>query len=161
MLGDDQRTWTSRAIAAAETAWTVLGSPVVFGPLEVDGRVNTDAWDGFAGERDSIAADLRAGSGRPLVLSGDVHAEVVLETPGAPAIPELVCPSISSLFGDSLGADASALPDLVPNVRHAADRRGWLRVDLHSTGDLVAGYREVVDAADLDSAVVAGPSFRL
>jgi alkaline phosphatase D len=161
MLGEDQTAWTRAEIEGAETAWTVLGSSVVFSPVDVDGRVNDDAWDGFPAERDDVAEALRAGAGRPLVLSGDVHAEVVLETPGRPAVPELVCPSISSLFGDSLGAAASALPDLVPNVRHAADRRGWLRVDLDSSGDLLARYRNVVDAADPDSAVVDGSSFRL
>jgi alkaline phosphatase D len=161
MLGEEQRGWIGAEIEAAESAWTVLGSSVVFGPVEVDGRVNTDAWDGFVDERDSIAADLRAGAGRPLVLSGDMHTQVVLETPGDPAIQELVCPSISSLFGGKLGVDAGMLPELVPNVGHAADRRGWLRVDLDAGGDAVARYREVVDAADPDTAVVDGPTFLL
>ncbi len=35
-----------------------------------------------------------------MALAGDVHVEVVLEAPGSPPIPELVCPSISSGVGE-------------------------------------------------------------
>ena len=158
MLGAEQQAWAIGEVATSPSAWTVLGSSVVFSPLEVAGRSNADAWDGFAADRDALAAELRAGPGRPLVLSGDIHAQLVLET-GEPSLPELVCPSISSVLGDDLGVVLRALPLVVRGVRHAADRHGWLRVDLDADG-AVARYREVVDPADPASAVIDGRSFR-
>jgi alkaline phosphatase D len=157
MLGAEQLAWAQGEIAGAATAWSLLGSSVVFSPVRIGEAVNPDAWDGFAAERDTLADALRAGPAAPLLLAGDVHVEVVLETPGEPPIPEVVCPSISSGVGN-LGPFVDQLPALVANVEHAANVRGWLRVDLDATS-ATASYREVVDVADPESAVVDGPTF--
>jgi alkaline phosphatase D len=157
MLGAEQKAWALERIAGASAAWTVLAGSVIFSPVAVGETTNADAWDGFAAERDELAAALRSGGAAPMALAGDVHVEVVLETPGSPPIPELVCPSISSGVG-SLGPFVAQLPSLVPNVHHAKDARGWLRVDL-TPDAATARYREVVGVDDSASPVVDGTEF--
>lgn len=153
MLGAEQEAWLAATVDPGR-AWTVVAQSVVLTPVEVLGRVNVDAWDGCPAARDRLLATLPAD--RSLVLTGDVHIQMVGDA--APGVTELVCSSISSRPAEPYASAAPLLPAVAAPVRHAADRRGWLRVEL-APGSWRATYREVVDPGDAASAVVDGPSF--
>jgi alkaline phosphatase D len=164
VLGAEQEAWLLARLAdrVRSAAWTTIGSSVLFAPLGIAGRVNGDAWDGFAPARDRISAAL-AGLDA-VVLTGDLHVQLVVDVadPGGTVVAsELVAPSISSRASEDLAPFVDLLPVLAPQVRHAdAGRRGWLRCDV-AADRWVATFREVADVADPDSPVADGAAFEI
>jgi alkaline phosphatase D len=64
--------------------------------------VDEDQWDGFPAERDELLRVIAAaGSGRSLLLAGDLHTSMAVEhshpdRPDSPVVAEVVAPSITS-----------------------------------------------------------------
>jgi alkaline phosphatase D len=164
MLGEAQEAWLAERLAASSVAWATLAQQVVFSPMEVLGRVNLDSWDGYPQARDRVVAALASSPARnAVVLSGDVHAELVADVPqgAATVATELVTSSISSRFASSIGDAFDLLPFAAINARHAASgNRGWLRCDVEPAR-WRARYRRVVDVTDPESAVEDGPLFEI
>ncbi|MCX7932290.1 MAG: alkaline phosphatase D family protein [Rhodovarius sp.] len=133
MLGAEQEAWL--LAGAAAPGLHILAQQVFFCPrIFPDGRVSTDAWDGYPAARERLLSGLRArGVLHPVVLSGDVHRAFVAEIPGGGA--EFVCTSISS-EGDGREADPAA-PALLarnPHILFHHARRGWTRHEVSDDG---------------------------
>lgn len=160
MLGAGQEAWLVEQLGDEPARWTVAAQSVVLTAVDVLGRVNVDAWDGYPAARSRLLGAL-APARNAVVLTGDVHVQLVgdvTDDVGDVVASELVAPSISSRPVDTFADAAELLPLVADHVLHAADRRGWLRC--HVDGDRwVATYREVVDVTDPASAVVDGPTF--
>lgn len=119
LLGAEQFEWLSLRITTADTCWNVIGSSVMFAPmnlitLQQDPRtgaiadflgtritgvpLNPDQWDGYAAERHRLMG-IAAGLEAPLLaLSGDIHTEWAssLTHEGREIGVELVCSSVSA-----------------------------------------------------------------
>jgi alkaline phosphatase D len=80
MLGAAQRDWLVDGLHGARGRWQVLGNQTLMAPLRVElGELtlplNTDAWDGYAAERQAILRAARdAGVDNLVVLTGDLHS---------------------------------------------------------------------------------------
>lgn len=114
LLGEPQRTWLLAQLQDPEPRWTFLASQIALSRIAVGnardpwGVVNTDAWDGYAHEREQLMSVLSATQRRRFVaLSGDMHASLacVLQAGElAPGLPdaeqrlgvEFMSPPISS-----------------------------------------------------------------
>jgi alkaline phosphatase D len=115
ILGSHQRRWLLDGLDRAQARWNVLAQQVVMAELDLHpgaGRAWwSDAWDGYAADRDRILRFLWARQpANPVVLTGDIHAFLVndLQLPGrGPDRPvvatELVGTSISSGASKSSG----------------------------------------------------------
>ncbi|MGH9137407.1 MAG: alkaline phosphatase D family protein [Acidimicrobiales bacterium] len=160
LLGTEQEAWLLDRLAGAATTWTALAQQVVFSPMEVLGQVNLDAWDGYPAQRQRVVDALAAGPVRnAVVLTGDIHAELVAGVPDVAT--ELVTSSVSSRFASNFSGVFGLLPAVAENVRHASsDHRGWLRCEIDESG-WRATYRRVVDVANPASPVVDGPTFEI
>lgn len=89
MLGPEQKQWLLDGVEQASTRWHVLAQQVPFARVDNDplpdvasyGGKEMDKWDGYAAERDEVAAVLAAASAErgfnPIVITGDVHANYV------------------------------------------------------------------------------------
>jgi alkaline phosphatase D len=108
ILGSHQRRWLLDGLDRSQARWNVLAQQVVMAELDLHpgpGRAWwSDAWDGYAADRDRILRFLwERQPANPVVLTGDIHAFFVndLRLPGggpdAPVVAtELVGTSISS-----------------------------------------------------------------
>lgn len=76
MLGARQKEWFLNRMQQSTAIWKIWGNEVQFAPLKVLRRyLNLDAWDGYAGERQSIAQVLKtAGVQNIITLTGDLHS---------------------------------------------------------------------------------------
>jgi alkaline phosphatase D len=161
MLGADQEAWLLDRLAGADAVWTALAQSVVLSRIRIAGQVNGDAWDAYPASRDRITAAL-AEVPAAVVLTGDIHVELVAEVTdagGRPVAAELVTPSISSRASGTLAPFIDALPALAGDVTFADGRhRGWLRCDVDADR-WQATYREVADVTDPASAVADGSRF--
>jgi alkaline phosphatase D len=100
ILGDHQRRWLLRGLDRSQARWNVLAQQVVMADLDLHpgpGRSWwSDAWDGYAADRDRILKFLwDRQPANPVVLTGDIHAPVVAT--------ELVGTSVSSGASKSSG----------------------------------------------------------
>ncbi|GGL12444.1 alkaline phosphatase D [Sphaerisporangium melleum] len=142
MLGDDQMKWLAGGLGAAPAAWNLIAQQVIVGQRDYHlgpGReLNVDAWDGYAAERDrllrTLASARSAGSGDPVVLTGDAHVASAsdlladFDDPDSERVGvELVATSISS-DGDGYhdpARDAALLMEN-PHLKFVNERRGYI-----------------------------------
>ncbi|QVJ00054.1 alkaline phosphatase D family protein [Nocardiopsis eucommiae] len=82
LLGADQRRWLSRGLSSSKARWNVLAQQVFFSQRDfTEGESSTfsdDAWDNYQVERDGVRDEI-AGVSNPVVLTGDVHANYVVD----------------------------------------------------------------------------------
>jgi alkaline phosphatase D len=120
-----QMSWLTSGLKAPKT-WHLLGNQVVLAqvrlpaipaitgmlgittPVPADGYVfNTDQWDGYAADQQTLLKAMSASTGDAVVLTGDIHSSWANDLPlepgtyvpgvtGESAGVEFVCPSISS-----------------------------------------------------------------
>ena len=106
----DEEQWRSieTAAASSDTPWFVVANQVQVGPMILAARpalrwppwrhiVNPDQWDGYEDDRQRLYDLLRRASGRPVVVSGDLHSgwsRTLLDDDEAVA-HEFTSPSIS------------------------------------------------------------------
>lgn len=85
MMGTAQFDWLKTQVENTTARWNIIGSSVMFAPMQVTGGphiqlpdplpANLDQWDGYSRERDRLLSVL-ADTGRPsLFLTGDIHSE--------------------------------------------------------------------------------------
>jgi alkaline phosphatase D len=138
ILGSHQRRWLLDGLDRSQARWNVLAQQVVMAELDLHpgpGRAWwSDAWDGYAADRDRILRFLWARQpANPVVLTGDIHAFFVndLRLPGrgpdAPVVAtELVGTSISSGASKSSGFRKHLRDN--PHIRFFESRlRGYTR----------------------------------
>ena len=89
ILGSHQRRWLLAGLDRSQARWNVLAQQVVMAELDLHpgpGRAWwSDAWDGYAADRDRILRFLwERQPANPVVLTGDIHAFWVndLQLPG-------------------------------------------------------------------------------
>ncbi len=82
LLGADQRRWLSSGLSSSRAIWNVLAQQVFFSQRDfADGpphEFSDDAWDNYEAERNAVRDEL-ARTANPVVLTGDVHANYVVD----------------------------------------------------------------------------------
>ncbi len=166
ITGADQLRWLSDGLTSAPTRWKLVGNPAMISRLDVatlpawllgplasllgvpaNGvAVNTDQWDGYNADRDTLVDRLQAHRTRNVVfLTGDIHTSwanelVTRETgPRNPAAAEFVVPSVTSdniddFLGTPPGGPLSALAGAV--IRGTNPHVRWTELDGHGYGVL-------------------------
>lgn len=147
----DEGQWSAiEAAADANAPWLVVAnqvhvSPMVLGWLPAAAwppwrpLVNPDQWDGFPHERERLVEILAGARGRPVLLSGDLHAGWVRELldGGETVAHEFTAPSISgTTFAEAVRARAGLPPWLVRRIVGLLNR-GISHVELQRHGFLV------------------------
>jgi alkaline phosphatase/alkaline phosphatase D len=171
ITGADQLRWLAEGLTSAPTRWKLVGNPTMISRLDVatlpawllgplgnllgvpsNGiAVNTDQWDGYNADRETLVDRLRAHRTRNVVfLTGDIHTswanELVTRDTGPqnPAAAEFVVPSVTSDNIDDFlrtppGGPLSALAGGV--IRATNPHVRWTELDGHGYGvlDLTTG----------------------
>jgi len=139
---------------ASTASWQVLAQQVMMAPFDVapGEAVSTsmDQWSGYPVARDRLLGNLAERPGQTIVITGDIHANLVndlrsgFDRPDRPVVAtEFVGTSISS------GGDGSDAWDIVarvqqdnPHLHWQNNRRGYVRCRV--TGDAwISDYRTV------------------
>ncbi|MEO3752342.1 alkaline phosphatase D family protein [Streptomyces sp. B6B3] len=141
LLGATQERWLTDGLGASEAVWNLIGQQVVVSrrtnPLEGEGAVSMDAWDGYPAARQRLLDGVRtAGVDNLVVLTGDVHVHLAFDikedfadqdsrTLGV----ELVTTSVSS-GGDGVENPENweAVTEANEHLRFFDGRRGYLVV---------------------------------
>ena len=138
MLGQAQERWLTESVTQNAAAWNVIASPGPFLPFEYqkDGKTlqYIGAWDAYPANRQRIAdAIAAAGTGHPLILSGDVHSfwaldGALVKSPGEPIpVVEFVTSSLTANWPAPLARPVTDNLPHNPQVRfYEPDRRGYL-----------------------------------
>lgn len=175
MMGTEQFQWLKDTVESTTTAWNIIGSSVMFAPMQLSGAplaqlpeplpANLDQWDGYSQERDRLLSIL-AGTGLPtLFLAGDIHAEWAnsIRFNNQEIGMEVVCSSITSANVDdflhtsednpvSLNAE-NFIRANSPLVRHVdVDSHGYSTVIL-SREAVQATWHRVADLSQAASPV--------
>lgn len=140
MLGYAQRHWLYDNLSASEAKWKVIGQQVMMAPLQILGlSVNTDQWDGYTGERDSLYSHLLDnGIDNAVVLTGDIHTSWGNDlrrgagpfNPGTPVAVEFVVTSITSP-GFPFNVGAGVIQTSNQHVKYLdLTQNGYLILDL-------------------------------
>ncbi|MGW5878171.1 alkaline phosphatase D family protein [Nocardiopsis terrae] len=153
LLGADQRRWLSRGLADSTATWNVLAQQVFFSQRDfAEGAAtnfSNDAWDNYRVERDGVRDEL-AGVSNPVVLTGDVHANYVVDVKAdfddeysATVATELVGTSFTSGRDgvEQNPGDAVQLAEN-PHIRFINRNRGYVRNTVTPT-EWTADYRVV------------------
>lgn len=130
VLGQDQLAWFTNAVDH-DAAHTLVASPVVVSSLNVGSLTPPYAFEAHPADQEAMIAGLLSAP-RPVVVSGDLHAQLELEL--APGIPELMAPPLSSSFPPDWAAVLPFLSLVSPAVVRAEAAHGYLRVDFAPDG---------------------------
>jgi alkaline phosphatase D len=169
MLGAEQSAWLRQARNRnRDVTWQVYGQQVLVSPvrapdleplIDPDGPsamsrevleqhiemskanppILLDTWDGYPVAREGFLAEIAAGDGNAVVLSGDLHTSLagnlVPNSGDRPVAVEFMTPSVTSPgFQDYLperrpGAVRDATLALNPDLAYMeTERRGWLKM---------------------------------
>lgn len=110
LLGATQEAWLDKAFSSSRAQWNLIAQQTLFAPLdESPGAARglwTDGWDGYPQSRQRVLDALRKTALRnPVIVGGDLHANVVAAVPGDPE--RFDSPPIASEFvATSISADA-------------------------------------------------------
>jgi alkaline phosphatase D len=140
LLGYEQRQWLYGNMLESEAKWKILGQQVMMAPLQILGiSVNSDQWDGYPGERDSLYTHILDNEiDNTVVLTGDIHTSWGndLRVSGGvfgsatPVAVEFVTTSITSP-GFPFSVSQAIIQSNNPHVRYAdLTRHGYLILDL-------------------------------
>ncbi len=153
LLGADQRRWLSQGLADSTATWNVLAQQVFFSQRDfAEGDTTSfsdDAWDNYKAERDSVRDEI-AGVSNPVVLTGDVHANYVVDVKAdfddpysATVATELVGTSFTSGRDgvEQNPGDAVQLAEN-PHIKFINRNRGYVRNTVTPT-EWTADYRVV------------------
>ena len=151
LLGDEQEDWLLDRWEAAESdgvRWKFLCQQVMFnqlllpGPTGELGPFNTDQWDGYTADRDTLFKYLTENSiDNTVVLTGDIHSSWgndlsvnPLDPSAATVAVEFVTPGITSpAFDDPVEAARTGVfvQEVLPRVRYVElNQRGYCLVDV-------------------------------
>jgi alkaline phosphatase D len=134
LLGYQQRQWLYANLSNSVAKWKVIGQQVMFAPLTLFGfPVNTDQWDGYPGERDSLLTHLNSNEiDNAVVLTGDIHTSWgndIRQGQDSVAV-EFVVTSITSP-GFPLPVGANLIQASNPHMKYVElTKNGYLILDL-------------------------------
>lgn len=146
MLGREQEAWLYAELAASDARWNVIAQQTLLSPMDnlagAGRTVWTDGWDGYPhSQRALIEALARPGLSNPLVIGGDIHANLVANVQSDPwgtarTVAAEVCGTSMASQGwpqstyDVLRADN-------PHMLHAnSDERGYALVEIGRDADI-------------------------
>ncbi len=166
MLGAEQEAWLLGGLRESRHRWDVLAQSVVFTPtLFLGASRNFDQWDGYPFARQRIVDASRAGTRNLVVLSGDIHTNVVAGVLAAEQDPtlvgsEFVATGISSVIADAGQAQLLAnLLQIMPHVQLAdGGLRGYLRHEV-TRADWRCDVRGVATTLQPTSGIATTASF--
>ncbi len=170
LLGQAQRTWLAEGLANSGATWKLVGNPVQImpfktpalpadasralsallgGPLTAEGGppYNSDAWDGYAAERQWLLGQVATRGVRNVVfLTGDIHSSWAADLPldagayplSASVATELVCPSLTSDNLDELLQVPARTSSVAVEEAIRATNRHIRMVELDSHGFCIA-----------------------
>jgi len=124
LLGEAQRAWLLRTLAASSAPFKVVCSPCTLAPLSANERDGSWA-AGFTAERDLLLAHIREQvSGRTLFVTGDTHWTMVYDRDGL--LEARPCPLCIPTPNDITITQPQAAEDArgEPGVVYADDERG-------------------------------------
>lgn len=140
MLGEDQERWLLDRLGSSQSRWNLLAQQTLLSPK--DDRAGpgrslwTDAWDGYpVSQARLIEALARPGLSNPLVIGGDIHANVVANLQAdpwaaTPVVAAEVCGTSLSSQGWPQASYDAIRPDN-PHLLYArSDRRGYALLDI-------------------------------
>lgn len=105
MLGAEQLRWVTDGLTASSARWQMIVSPELFSRLLVPGDpsvryLKLDGFDGYPNDRDAILSAAANVNSKLLVVSGDLHANIVarIYEPSASTLlgVEYMTPAVSS-----------------------------------------------------------------
>ncbi|WP_460857929.1 alkaline phosphatase D family protein, partial [Nocardiopsis coralliicola] len=151
ILGAEQKRWLLDGLASSRARWNVLAQQVFFSQRDFTaGGAETfsdDAWDNYLVERNEVRDRLAAAS-NPVVITGDVHANYVVDVKADFTDPEsdtvateLVGTSFTS-GGDGMEQAPTDPVQLAenPHIAFINRRRGYVRNVVTPT-EWTADYR--------------------
>jgi alkaline phosphatase D len=140
MLGAEQEAWLLANLARSRTRWNIIAQQTLFTPKDDQagaGRaIWTDGWDGYPiSQAALIQALARPELSNPLIIGGDIHANVVANVQadpwaGTPVVAAEVCGTSMSSQGwpqERYDATVKENPQLLYG---RSDRRGYVLVEL-------------------------------
>jgi alkaline phosphatase D len=140
LLGQPQRQWLYSNLSTSAAKWKLIGQQVMVAPLVILGiPVNTDQWDGYPGERDSLLNHLLNNQiDNAVVLTGDIHTSWGNDlrlgagtfTAGTPVAVEFVVTSVTSP-GFPFNVGSGIIQSSNQHVKYLdLTRHGYLILDL-------------------------------
>jgi alkaline phosphatase D len=144
LLGPEQERWLKSGLEQSSARWNVIAQQTQLSPMDQQGgagkRIWTDGWDGYpASQRALIEALGNPQLLNPLVIGGDIHANVVANVVAnvqadpwgeARTVAAEICgTSISSQGWPQERYDAT-LPDNPHVLYGRSDRRGYALVEI-------------------------------
>jgi alkaline phosphatase D len=142
LLGTEQLDWLKTNLSNSTARWNILGQQVMMAPLKAFGTpVNTDQWDGYPVERESILQHIVSNSiDNVVVLTGDIHTSWANDLPlngynattGAnSAGVEFVTTSVTSP-GFPIGVGVSLIQSMNSHIKWAdLTKRGYILLDIN------------------------------
>jgi len=170
LLGAEQEGWVAGQLAASAARWNVIAQQTLMshfdsqpGPGE---QVWTDAWSGYpAARRRFLDGLVRAKTRNPVVIGGDIHANVVSNIHhdphdrGSEIVAAEVCGTSISSTGQTTARFWSPLRAENPHLLFAdGDRRGYVSVRIQGERCDLA-LRVLDDARRRDSGISTIASF--
>ncbi len=154
LLGREQEAWLYRELESSEARWNVVAQQTLLAPMDNragPGRtVWTDGWDGYPhSQRALIEALARPGLSNPLVIGGDMHANIIANVQADPSgkartVAAEVCGTSMASQGwpqseyDALRADNPQL------LRLNSDERGYVLIEIGRDADVQLRAPETV-----------------
>ena len=165
MLGAAQESWLRDGLRAARSRWTILAQQTRMarlGTTRTPVTYWTDGWDGYPAARARLLEDLAASRApNPLVIGGDIHANLVAEL--RPDFDRPEAPAVAVEFtGTSITSQGRAYRESYPADPHIAyangSARGYLMLTL--TRETAAAVLRVIgDPRDRDTGIATQRRF--
>jgi alkaline phosphatase D len=154
MLGTEQEAWLYANLATSRARWNIIAQQTLFAPkddLAGPGRkVWTDGWDGYpVSQAGLIEALARPGLSNPLIIGGDIHANVVANVQanpwaGSPIVAAEVCATSMSSQGWPQERYDATLKENPHLLFGRSDRRGYALVELGRNAEVSLRSPETV-----------------
>lgn len=106
-LGTEQEQWLIKSLTASSTTWNVLANPLMMAGLNLGTpeapEIGRDTWDGYPEVRARLLTALQESKvSNPVVVTGDWHANFVLDVKASPdgetIAPEFLASSITTVL---------------------------------------------------------------
>jgi len=140
LLGAEQERWLYAGLQDSKARWNVIAQQTQMSPMDQQGgegkKIWTDGWDGYpASQRALIEALGNPQLSNPLVIGGDIHANVVANVQANPwgeahTVAAEICGTSISSQGWSQELYDSAIGDNPHLLLGRSDRRGYALVEI-------------------------------
>lgn len=154
MLGREQEAWLLRELESSDARWNLIAQQTLLTPMDNragNGRTLwTDGWDGYPhSQRALIEALARPGLSNPLVIGGDLHANVVANVQADPwgdarTVAAEVCGTSMSAQGWPQSSYEPLRADNPQLLHLNSDERGYALVEIGRNAEVQLRSPETV-----------------